>query len=125
MPAKGCTAFVLIGYLKSWMCSSTHCRMARPAWSMTIWYGRSGSQQKATLPLDTSAIRRIALVGPNANATTNLLGGYHDTPPFTPVSPLTALRAAFGPGRVAYAKGCAVSDGDNASILPLPTVNYR
>ena len=76
------------------------------------------------------------MIGPNANATSNLLGGYHGSPPFTPISPLAAMQAAAtntetktetktetetGTGvdrEVLYAKGCTVNGdkGDNATI---------
>ena len=88
------------------------------------------------LPLDLKRYSSIAMIGPNANATSNLLGGYHGSPPFTPISPLAAMQAAAtntetktetktetetGTGvdrEVLYAKGCTVNGdkGDNATI---------
>ena len=80
--------------------------------------------------MDLKRYSSIAMIGPNANATSNLLGGYHGSPPFTPISPLAAMQAAAtntetktetktGVDReVLYAKGCTVNGdkGDNATI---------
>jgi beta-glucosidase len=50
------------------------------------------------LPLDPSAVRRIALIGPNAGAGRTLGGGSATVfPPYT-VSPLKGFRAALEPG---------------------------
>jgi hypothetical protein len=64
---------------------------------------------KSILPLDVKAIKRVAMIGPNANASLNLLSGYHGTPPFL-VTPLQAMQAAFGAGAVGYAVGCNVTN---------------
>ncbi len=63
------------------------------------------------LPLDRSAVRRVAVLGPNA-AVARTLGGGSATvfPPYT-VSPLDGLRAALGSGvRVDHAVGVRSTD---------------
>ena len=67
---------------------------------------------KAKLPLSKEQYKTVAMIGPNANATMNLLSGYHGSSPFL-VSPLAAMRAKFGEQAVSYSVGCNVSDVDN------------
>ena len=53
---------------------------------------------RGLLPLDLGAVRRIAVIGPNAGAARTLGGGSATVfPPYT-VSPLEGLRAALEPG---------------------------
>ena len=66
-----------------------------------------GSGGKPLLPLAKG--KKVAMIGPNANASLNLLSGYHGTPPFL-VSPLQAMRAALGDSHVEYAVGCNVTN---------------
>jgi beta-glucosidase len=63
------------------------------------------------LPLDRSGLRRVAVLGPNADAARTLGGGSATVfPPYT-VSPLDGLRAALGPGvRVDHGRGVRSSD---------------
>ena len=75
------------------------------------------------LPLDRGALRRVAVLGPNA-AEARTLGGGSATvfPPYT-VSPLDGLRAALGPGvEVGHARGARSTDRFPASVqlLQLP-----
>ena len=49
------------------------------------------------LPLDRAKIRRLAVVGPNADSAKMLLGNYYGTPSH-PVKILDGIRAAAGPG---------------------------
>eukprot|EP00937_MAST-01D_sp_MAST-1D-sp2_P002429 g2429.t1 len=66
----------------------------------------------AKLPLSPASQRTIAMLGPNANASMNLLSGYHGNAPLL-VSPLHAMRAKWGgAARVRYHVGCNVSDLD-------------
>ena len=97
----------------------------------------SDAPKKGLLPLDVTKFKSIAMIGPNANATSNLLGGYHGSPPFTPISPLIAMQNAvvrarsnhhgttrtgsdgeFTGSTVRYAKGCTVNGdkNDNSTI---------
>ncbi|EKM50841.1 glycoside hydrolase family 3 protein [Phanerochaete carnosa HHB-10118-sp] len=65
-----------------------------------------------TLPL-SSAIKRIALVGPWANATTQMQGNYQGIAPFL-VSPLQALQdAGF---QVTFANGTAINSTDDSGF---------
>jgi beta-glucosidase-like glycosyl hydrolase len=78
---------------------------------------------KAKLPLSKGIYKKVAMVGPNANATMNLLSGYHGSPPFL-VSPLAAMRAKWGgESAVLYSVGCNVSDVDNkGNVTPAAVV---
>ncbi|HEX5323971.1 MAG TPA: glycoside hydrolase family 3 N-terminal domain-containing protein, partial [Capsulimonadaceae bacterium] len=61
------------------------------------------------LPLDTAKIKRVAVIGSNADSTSMLQGNYNGTPSH-PVSILQGLKDALGPGvEVAYAKGCPLA----------------
>lgn len=63
----------------------------------------------ATLPLNPTRIKRIAVIGPNANR--ELLGGYSGKPKCV-VSVLDGLRAEFGDRvEVLYAEGCQITIG--------------
>ncbi|MEO0576155.1 MAG: glycoside hydrolase family 3 N-terminal domain-containing protein [Pseudomonadota bacterium] len=65
--------------------------------------------EDSVLPLDRSALKRIAVIGPNANET--ILGGYSDVPRQT-VSVLDGIRAAAGDDiRVDYAEGARITEG--------------
>ena len=75
----------------------------------------------AKLPLSKSSAKRIAMVGPNANASMNLLSGYHGSAPFL-VSPLQAMRKKWGAANVAYSVGCNVSDVDNKGNVTPPAI---
>jgi beta-glucosidase len=63
------------------------------------------------LPLDRSMLRRVAVLGPNAEVARTLGGGSATVFPPYSVSPLQGLRAALGPGvRVDHAQGVRSSD---------------
>ena len=64
------------------------------------------ARNEGVLPLDGAALRRVALVGPNAAVARTLGGGSATVFPAHTVSPLDGLRAALGPGvRVDHAAG--------------------
>ncbi len=66
---------------------------------------------RGLLPLDASALERLAVIGPNA-ALARTLGGGSATvlPPYT-VSPLEGLRSALAPGvQIAYSPGVQASN---------------
>lgn len=67
----------------------------------------AASDGNPLLPLKPGT--KVAMIGPNANASLNLLSGYHGTPPFL-VSPLAAMKAALGANNVTYAAGCNVTN---------------
>jgi beta-glucosidase len=63
------------------------------------------------LPLDRSELRRVAVLGPNAEAARTLGGGSATVFPSSTVSPLQGLRSALGPGvRVDHGRGGRCSD---------------
>jgi beta-glucosidase len=70
------------------------------------------------LPLDRSALRRVAVLGPNAEVARTLGGGSATVfPPYT-VSPVEGLRAALGPG-VQVVHGRGVRSTDRLPVAPL------
>ncbi len=60
------------------------------------------------LPLKN--VKKIALIGPNANNPDILVGNYNGTP-INPITPLKALREKLGIGNVLYAAGCPIVPG--------------
>lgn len=67
--------------------------------------------ERGTLPLAKS-VRTIAVIGPNADEVTALLGNYHGDPA-EPVTPLAGIRRKLeGTGaRVLYARGAELAEG--------------
>jgi len=71
--------------------------------------------QNHCLPLRQD-IKSIAVIGPNADDATVLLGNYHGTPSQS-VTPLQGLQARVSPATaVLYAPGCDLLDEDTASF---------
>lgn len=69
------------------------------------------------LPLDAKAKRRVAVIGPNADAIYQQLGDY--TPPLregTGVTVLDGLKAALQNSEIRFAEGCTVCGGETAGI---------
>ena len=61
------------------------------------------------LPFDMSAIRTLAVIGPNADRTQIMGGGSASLRPHYRVSPLDAFRARFGDAvTVVYEQGCSI-----------------
>ncbi|HEX5399855.1 MAG TPA: glycoside hydrolase family 3 C-terminal domain-containing protein [Verrucomicrobiae bacterium] len=61
------------------------------------------------LPLDRSKLKRIAVIGPNADSTEMLHGNYNGTASH-PVSILNGIRQAAGPDiEVTYSEGCQIT----------------
>ncbi|HEY5331487.1 MAG TPA: glycoside hydrolase family 3 C-terminal domain-containing protein [Acidobacteriaceae bacterium] len=73
-----------------------------------------------TLPLK-AGIRRIAVVGPEAQLVQSLQGNYNG-PPQQPVSPLEGMEKRFGPDRIVYAQGSTLVDG---FAVPIPSTALR
>jgi beta-glucosidase len=66
-------------------------------------------KNEGLLPLDRSKIRRIAVIGVNADSVPLLLGNYNGTPA-RPVTILEGIRAVAGPKiQVDYAPGCPLA----------------
>jgi beta-glucosidase len=61
------------------------------------------------LPLDRATVRRIALIGPNADSVRALLGNYYGDP-VKPTTLLQGLKDAAGTGiQIVYAPGCPIA----------------
>lgn len=68
------------------------------------------------LPLDPAKVK-VAVVGPNADNVYNMLGDYTAPQPEDAVTTVRdGFEALLGPGRVVYAKGCAIRDTLSADI---------
>jgi beta-glucosidase len=66
-------------------------------------------KNEGLLPLDRTKIKRIAVIGANANSIDMLLGNYSGTPS-APVSILDGIRSVAGPGvEVVFDPGCALA----------------
>ena len=68
-----------------------------------------------TLPLDASALHRVAVVGPNADRIYNQLGDY-TAQQTTANTVRDGLERALGAGRVEYVRGCSVRGADASGI---------
>lgn len=68
------------------------------------------------LPLNKN-LKRIAVIGPNANTQYNQLGDYTSPQDETVViTPFEGIKAHFKDSEVLYAKGCAIRDTANSNI---------
>ena len=68
--------------------------------------------EAAVLPLDRGALRRVAVIGPNAATARTQGGGSATVHPDHVVSPLDGLRAALGDGvEVVHAAGARIRQG--------------
>jgi len=74
-----------------------------------------------TLPLHVEKLKRIAVIGPNANSLPALLGNYNGTPS-APVTVLAGLKAALGEQvAIDYAGGCDyVGSSSSSSLSAIP-----
>jgi len=77
------------------------------------------------LPLDKKALKRIAVIGPNASSVPALVGNYNGTPS-APVTILAGLKAALEPAgvQVDYAHGCDYAARPSA-VRPVPHAWWR
>ncbi|KAL6336226.1 hypothetical protein AAG906_011108 [Vitis piasezkii] len=82
------------------VCTSEHQEMAREAARQGIVLLKNS---KGSLPLSPTAIKTLAVIGPNANVTKTMIGNYEGTPCkyTTPLQGLTALVATT------YLPGCS------------------
>ncbi|MGP8198977.1 MAG: glycoside hydrolase family 3 C-terminal domain-containing protein [Limisphaerales bacterium] len=68
------------------------------------------------LPLDRSKIKRIAVIGPNANSTSMLHGNYHGSAS-RPISILNGIKQLAGNNiEVTFAQGCPITTKTNRGI---------
>lgn len=78
--------------------------------SVTLLENRNG-----TLPLDAAKLRRVAVIGPNADRIYNQLGDY--TAQQSAANTVrNGLEQALGRDRVEYVRGCGVRDTDASEI---------
>lgn len=82
--------------------------------------------EDAVLPLDPSGLKKIAVIGPNADR--ELLGGYSGTPRHV-VTVLEGLKAAIGDQvEIVYAEGCQITVGgswEQDEVVPGDPENDR
>lgn len=93
--------------------TAAHRSLALKAARQGIILLQNPSSAAAALPLSATAFPKLAMIGPNANASMNLLSGYHGSAPADLLrSPLQHMRAIWAEagGHVAFARGCNVSD---------------
>eukprot|EP01090_Pellita_catalonica_P015518 TRINITY_DN4226_c0_g2_i2.p1 TRINITY_DN4226_c0_g2~~TRINITY_DN4226_c0_g2_i2.p1 ORF type:complete len:464 (+),score=97.31 TRINITY_DN4226_c0_g2_i2:33-1424(+) len=69
-------------------------------------------KNNGALPFDSKKIRTIALLGPNANATTTMQGNYYGHAPYL-ISPMMGLELY---ATVAYAQGCDIDSQDKGGF---------
>ncbi|HEY1662404.1 MAG TPA: glycoside hydrolase family 3 C-terminal domain-containing protein [Verrucomicrobiae bacterium] len=70
------------------------------------------------LPLDRRQIKRIAVIGANADSVGMLLGNYNGTPS-NPVTILEGIRMIAGPNiEVTYERGCSLATHTNDVVAP-------
>ena len=80
--------------------------------------------ENGALPLARSA-RTVAVIGPLADSARDQIGTWASGPPDTAVTPLTALRASLGAGKVVYAAGLKNSRDDSRDGFPLALAAAR
>jgi beta-glucosidase len=77
-------------------------------------------KNNGVLPLNRAKIKRIAVIGSNANSVDTLLGNYNGTPSH-PVTILDGIKSVAGPGvAVTYEPGCPLAVRKDGSGQPSP-----
>jgi beta-glucosidase len=77
------------------------------------------------LPLNRDAIKRIAVIGPNADSTNALYGNYHGNA-FQLVTVLDGIKQIAGPNiEVSYATGCPLALKESGSNRPTPEMTAQ
>jgi beta-glucosidase len=67
------------------------------------------------LPLDATKLKRVAVIGPNADDPNVLLGNYNGTPSKS-YTPLDGIKAALPNAEITYAKGCTIAGKASSGI---------
>ncbi len=78
-------------------------------------------KNEGVLPLKN--VKKVALIGPNADNFAILIGNYNGNP-VHPVTPLTAFRDKLGAANVLYAPGCPIVEGVYTNFVPVPFQNF-
>jgi beta-glucosidase len=76
---------------------------------------------RQTLPF-SKQVKKVAVIGPNANNLEVLLGNYNGHPS-SPVTILEGIKAKLPNASVAYAPGCQLAD-EMPSLTPIPAVSF-
>jgi beta-glucosidase len=101
------------------VCSSANTTLARKAAQESVVLLKNEGR---LLPLDKSKIKKIAVIGPNADNWESLVGNYHGTPK-NPITFLKGIRNKVGSKiEVLYAEGANLSE-DALNLKPIPSVN--
>ncbi len=99
------------------VCSDAHNQLARKAAQESIVLLKN---ERNILPLDRREIKKIAVIGPNADNWESLVGNYHGTPK-NPVTFLKGIQSKVNPGiEVMYEEGSHLSD-NTWNLKPIPS----
>jgi beta-glucosidase len=101
--------------------AETHLDLAREAAQKSIVLLKN---ENNLLPLNKHTLKKIAVIGPNADNWESLVGNYHGTP-IEPVTFLKGLQRKLSPAvEVAYARGSHFSD-EVYALEPIPSVYFE
>jgi beta-glucosidase len=82
-------------------------------------------KNNGVLPIRRTGIKRIAVIGPNANAAPMLYGNYNGVSS-QPVTIFDGIKAAAGPGvEVTYVEGCPLALKNDNSNQPAPEMTAK
>ncbi|HUA65337.1 MAG TPA: glycoside hydrolase family 3 C-terminal domain-containing protein [Alphaproteobacteria bacterium] len=82
-------------------------------------------KNNGTLPLDRGNIKRIAVIGENADSVPVLVGNYNGVPA-RPVTILDGIKAAAGSSiQVTYSPGCPLALAENNTNAPTPEMTAQ
>jgi beta-glucosidase len=96
--------------------SETHLKLSQEAAEKSLVLLKNNG----ILPLKN--IKKVALIGPNADNFSILIGNYNGEP-IKPITPLTALRAKLGANNVMYAPGGPIVPGVFTNYETVPAKN--
>lgn len=103
------------------VCSEAHNTLARQAAQKSMVLLKN---QKNLLPLSVDKIKRIAVIGPNADNVESLLGNYHGIPK-KPVTFLDGIKHKVGPkAEVLYTEGVHPAEGFY-NLKPIPSAYFE
>ncbi|MEN9908511.1 MAG: hypothetical protein RLZZ540_1660 [Bacteroidota bacterium] len=103
------------------VCSDANTTLARKAAQESIILLKNNNQ---TLPLSKNKIKKIAVIGPNADNWESLVGNYHGTPK-NPITFLKGIKNKVEPKiEILYAEGSHLSDS-TLNLKPIPSVYFE